>query len=426
MKSFLLAALIAFSLGLNVLVLVGLTSPATLAPLAGLVRPGSAAAPATPTATSVTRTPSGSGSSAGTMPAKLTGAKWADLKSDDPATLVANLRAAGFSAAEIRAILAMQLQQKVSDRRRELAGPAKDTPYWRGTLGSTQSALYSNPQGLAELRKMNQENARLLDSLLGPSPNDFPDPYERLQYADLPADKVGQLKLITADYGDITSSIQNNAAGAYFPEDRAMLKLLNDERDKDIRALLTPEEYDNYQLRSSNTAQTMRDSLQLFQPTEEEFRRIFALQYAFNQQYNTSLGGLDADLIRQRSLAQAELTAEIKATLSPARLAEYEKATDSIYRQAVALVTRLDLPKDNATQLWSLQKDTQQRMTALRTDRNLSVEARNQTLSVLQQEVTSRATAVLGGVRGYDAYRQNGGQWIQNIVPPALPPAPAR
>ena len=56
------------------------------------------------------------------------------------------------------------------------------------------------------------------------------------------------------------------------------------------RALLTPEEYATYLLRSSSTADNLRSSLQLFQPTEDEFRRIFALQYAFDQQFNATGG----------------------------------------------------------------------------------------------------------------------------------------
>lgn len=418
MKSLFLSALIALSLGLNALAIVGLASPETVAPLLGRLRPGSTASPAA----SPTRPRAGTSTASG-VAADLSGAKWTDLKSDDPATLIANLRAAGYSEVEIRALLSFQLNQKVTARRRELVGLTPETPYWRGTLGISGASLLTNPQAQAELREMNKQNAKLIDSLLGPAstPTNV-NLTERLQFADLPTDKVDQLKLINSDYGDLINAVQLGAIGAYFPEDRAKLKLLNEEKDKDIRAVLSPEEYDNYQLRSSNTANSMRNNLQLFQPSEDEFRKIFALQSAFDQQFNTSLGGIDIELMRQRSQAQTDLTAQIKAVLSPDRVADYEKSTDSSYRQAVALVTRLDLPQDNATQLWALQKDTQQRLASLRSDRTLSVDARNQALTALQQDVTSRATGVLGGPRGFDAYKQNGGQWVQNIVPPILPP----
>jgi hypothetical protein len=421
MKSFLIPALIALSLGLNALIIVGLASPATVAPLVALVRPGGTTSSAPAPATRNRENPS---AVTGAAPSDRTGAKWADLRSDDPATLIANLRAAGFSDVEIRAILAQQLGEKVTARRRELAGPPVDTPWWRGTIGLSSSTLITNPQAQAELRAMSQANSKLLDSLLGPSPVPNTNPTDRLQYADLPSDKVDQLKQILADYSDLTNAIQLGSLGATFPEDRAKLKLLNDEKDKDIRALLSPEEYESYQLRSSSTAQTMRNNLQLFQPTEEEFRRIYALQSAFDQQYN-QVGGIDLELARQRSQAQTELTAQIKAALAPDRVADYEKSTDGTYRQAVALVTRLELPKENATQLWSLQKETQQQLTALRTDRTLSADARNQALAALQQQVASRATGVLGGPRGYDAYKQNGGQWIQSIVPTPVAPGAA-
>ena len=420
MKTLLRSALIALSLGLNAVVIVVLTSPETLAPPLRLIRPDAAAGPAASPARPKAGT--GSGAAAGSA-ADLSGATRSDLKSDDPATFIANLRAAGYSEAEIRALLAYQLNQKVDARRRALVGPTPDTPYWRGTLGISGASLLTNPQAQAELRELNKQNATLIDSLLGPAPvAGITSPTERLQFADLAPDKVDQLKQINSDYSDLITAVQLGASGAYFPEDRAKLKLLNDEKDKDIRAVLTPEEYDNYQLRTSSTAQNMRSNLQLFQPSEDEFRKIFALQSAFDQQFNTSMGGLNPELARQRSQAQTELTAQIKAALSPDRVTDYEKSTDSSYRMAVALVTRLDLPPANATQLWSLQKDTQQRLTALRNDRTLSVNARNQALSSLQQEVTSRATGMLGGPRGFEAYQQNGGGWMQNIAPTILPP----
>ncbi len=414
MKALFVSALLALSLGLNALALLGLASPATIAPLVGLIRPGSA-----PAAAAAPDARPRAGSPAGTSATQASG-KWAGLKSDNPATLVANLRAAGFSDSEIRAILANQLSQKVIARRRELMGPPQDLPYWRNASGPTNS-VSSNPQAQAELRALSQANAKLIESLLGPNPVNQVSPYERLQFADLPSDKVDQLKLINSDYADLISAVQSGVNGAYFPEDRAKLKLYNEEKDKDIRALLTPEEYDNYQFRTSTTANSMRNNLQVFQPTEDEFRRIFALQYAFDQQYNTAFGGLDLELQRQRSQAQGDLTAQIKALLSPERVADYEKATDSSYRQALALTTRLELPKDAATQLWTLQKDTQQRMTALRTDRNLAPDARNQALAALQQDVVARASGVLGGPRGLEAYKVNGGQWMQNLVPQPAP-----
>jgi hypothetical protein len=336
--------------------------------------------------------------------------------------LVANLRSAGFSDLEMRGIPSSQLNQKVNARRRELAGPSQNLPSWRAGIGITGPNVVADPQALAELREMSRRNATFINSLLGPDPINSVSPFERLPFAGLSPDKVDQLKQINADYNDLISAVQSGAVGAYFPEDRAKLKLLNDEKDKAIRALLTPEEYENFQYRSSNTANSMQSNLQVFQTTEDEFRKIFALQYAFDQHYNTALGGLDIEVMRQRSQAQGELNAQIKALLTAERALDYEKATDTSYRQAVAFTTRLQLPPDAANQLWTLQKDTQQRLTALRSDRNLTPDARNQALVELQQGVVARAAGVLGGPRGLEAYKVNGGQWMQNMVPPTMPP----
>jgi hypothetical protein len=417
MKALLFSVLLACSVGLNVLLLVAFTAPESVAPFTKLIRPGQSVAgsPSGPVAT-----PPATGAAGGKSTAK-----WADLQSDDPATLVANLRGAGFSDAEIRAILQLQLGRKVNERRRELVGTPAETPWWRPVLAPNAASLVANPQGLAELRELARQNARLIDSLLGPAPATSQlSPNERMQFADLPPDKIDPLRQLLADYNELTGAITSNALGIYFPEDRAKLKLIEEEKEKDLRALLTPEEYDTYLLRTSNTANTLRSNLQAFQPSEDEFRRIFALQYAFDQQYSTQYG-IDADLLRQRAQAQAELNARIKAELSPERAADYERATDGNYRQAAALVARLELPPATATQLWQLQRDTQQQMNALRSNPALTPDARNRALGALQDQVTAQASALLGGQRGLEAYRTNGGQWIQGMVPQTLP-APAR
>jgi hypothetical protein len=409
MKALLFSILLACSLGLNVLLLVAFAAPATVAPLTGLVRP---VRPIPDAGSAPAATPPPAGAAGGR-----TAVTWAELQSDDPATLVAHLRGAGFSDAEIRAVLQLQLGRTVNERRRELVGTPAETPWWRPVLAPNAASLVANPQGLAELRELARQNARLIDSLLGPAPAAQLSPTERMQFAGLPPDKVDPLRQLLADYNELTGAVTNNALGIYFPEDRAKLKLIEEEKEKDLRALLTPDEYDTYLLRSSNTANNLRNNLQAFQPTEDEFRRIFALQYAFDQQYNTPYG-IDVELARQRALAQTELTAKIKAELSPERAAEYEKATDGSYRQAAALVARLELPPTTATQLWQLQRDTQQQMNAVRSNSSLNPDARNRALVALQDQVTAQASALLGGPRGLEAYRANGGQWIQGMLPP--------
>ena len=350
-------------------------------------------------------------------------ALWSGLASGDSAALVARLRAAGFPPSLVRAIVAAQVNESFAARRKALQPPKGDSTFWKADRPADAKTL-------AALRELGREQTKVMKDLLGKSDQED-DPmyaaYLRRQYGDLPGDKVDQLKKVTQDYGELRNEIYSAAglgagggAITLTPDDRAKLALLEKAQRDDIRGLLSPKEFDDYELRSSNTADQMRYQLSAFNPTEEEFRTIFAMQRTFDDQYRTMQMVGDAppsqEAMRQRMEAQKQLTDQIKASLGPERGAEYERAIDGNFQQISRVVERLELPKDSAVQVWNLQKDIQQRANAINSDRTLPVEARNEQLAALSQEATSKVTSTLGQ-RGFDVYKQYGGYWLQSIQP---------
>jgi hypothetical protein len=204
---------------------------------------------------------------------------------------------------------------------------------------------------------------------------------------------------------------------------------LEKERDAAIAQVLSPQEYAEYELRASNTASSLRYQLATFDPTEQEFRTIFQLQRAFDLQYPSvfAVGALTPEqnaAMRQRSEAQKLLTDQIKAALGPERGEEYVRSMDYNYQQTARLVGRLELPAENARQVYAVQKEFEPRVAELRGNRTLSAEQRNQQLAALQEEATAKVSPLLGGTRGLEAYKQYGGSWLRSMVPPP-PPTPA-
>ena len=120
--------------------------------------------------------------------------------------------------------------------------------------------------------------------------------------------------------------------------------------------------------------------------------------------------------MRARSAAQGELNKQIEAALGSQRYADYQRSTDYSYRQATTLVARLELPPETADQLYAVRKDIEDRM---RTAPILPAQR-----AALGEEATAKVSALLGP-RGFEAYKQNGGQWLQNLVPRPAPPRPA-
>lgn len=240
-------------------------------------------------------------------------------------------------------------------------------------------------------------------------------------FGGLPQEKIDRLQAITNDYNDLRSQISQEARGIMLPEDQAKMALIAKEQRADIEKLLTPAELEEYDLRNSNTANRLRFQLSAFSPTEEEFRTLYRLTQAAEAQSGartdgTQIGPISAEDRARQQAAKAALQAQIDAALGPARAAEYRQAIEPAYQEVARLLNRLDLPVTIAPQVISVQQDIQQRANAVRQDRSLTAEDRTSQLEVLAQEAQARLTSSLGQ-RGYEAYKNYGGWWVNNLVP---------
>jgi len=345
---------------------------------------------------------------------------WTALRSDDLAAEIERLRAEGFPPAVIRSILAAQIRESFAARRKALEAAQADTPFWKNPV--------RDPAIAAELRTLSREEDKQLKELLGPDPDDRTVASLRRQFGNLPEEKLQQLRRIQDDHDNQRSDIFSNARnGNLLPDEQQKLNALDKTMHADLAAVLTPEELADYDLRSSNTANQLRFNLAAFDASEQEFRALFSLQQAFNDKFGQMYGPASQDEMKARNEAQNQLNADIKAALGDARYADYQRANDYSYRQASQLVARLELPPETANQVYALQQDIQQRAQSIRRDGSVPWEDRTQQLTTLADEATAKVSTLLGP-RGSEAYKQNGGQWIKNLVPrPAITsPVPPR
>jgi hypothetical protein len=68
----------------------------------------------------------------------------------------------------------------------------------------------------------------------------------------------------------------------------------------------------------------------------------------------------------------------------------------------------------------NVQETIQKQATALRQDRTLTPDQRNAQLAALAQQAQTQLTTALG-TQGYDAYKNYGGYWLQNLQPRPRP-----
>ncbi len=354
---------------------------------------------------------------------------WTKLQAGDLKTLVARLRAAGFSPAMIRSIVAAQVSEQFSARRQALLAQQEETPFW-----ATQQRSLMDPKTMTALRELGREQTDLLKELLGPDGlpgSDEMRAMQHRQFGNLPADKIDQIQRIASDYNELRSQVYATANGVMLAEDREKLALLEKEQRADIAALLTPEEFENYELRSSTTASLLRSQLGTFKPTEAEFRAIFKATRLAEEQAQSGSPTNGISMIGGPTMAfspsQTAVLEQARSFLTPERYADLQMALNPSYQMINRLAARLDLPATVAPQVVSLQQNITKRAGALRTDHSLTPDQRNQQLSALQQEATTNLTNVLGGQRGFEAYKQYGGQWLQMLQPrPTNPASPPR
>jgi hypothetical protein len=391
------------------------------------ILPGQTANPASD-ATSRTTGSTGKTTAASDASRTATPPLWERLRSDDLPTLVARLREAGFPPLAIRRIVMGLINEKFDARRLELEKPFLDAPFWTNSTGS-----YNDPKVGPELRKLQREQILIAQRALGENLAEmFADTDEnrammRQQVGDIPPEKLQQVFDVMMDYSEKRSAIYSALrSGPLLDTDREKLVALEHAQRDALAQFLSPAELDDFMLRNSDSAARLRSLLGPMRPTEQEFRTIYPLYQAFSEQFPQE-GNLTPEQNAARAAGLAQLVSQVKTLLPPDRAADIDQVANTSASQLNRLVARLDLPLSAAAQVTTIQKETQQRAAAIRSDTTLNAAARRTQLGALADEATARISTTLGGSRGLEAYKEYGGQWLTNLVPrPATPPQPAK
>ncbi|MGH7956956.1 MAG: hypothetical protein ACREH8_08080, partial [Opitutaceae bacterium] len=218
------------------------------------------------------------------------------------------------------------------------------------------------------------------------------------------------------EFNDARSDIYANSAGGMMgPEIQKRIETLQKEQHAALGQILTPQELTEWDLRNSDTSRNVRYQLSAFNPSEAEFRTVFTLQAEFDERFPRLTSAPSPEDQQRRGEAQQQLNEQIKAALGSVRGAEYERANDHSYRQTSQLVARLELPAATTDQVYDIQKDIREKMATVMRAKPTPAE-RDQQFAQLAGEAETRMSAILGA-RGFEAYRQYGGSWMQALRP---------
>lgn len=347
---------------------------------------------------------------------------------DDLRDFRALLEAAGLEPALRRKLLQLALTHRYEARFRDAAFPYGELmrrEWWRDPAMEEYhpgglAAKRREEESLALSKQFNAELAELLGEDLQSLDLEDPDNgWLARRFSGLPKDKAAALHRIERDYQELTQEIHARAGAFLLPSDEEKLRLLKQEQESDIADLLTPEERAEWELRASPTADRARNHATRYRATEEEYRRIYALQKTFDEAFAfdpfAPAGDRPEQDWRARMEAEKTLQAAIRAIVGDQRHAEALRRQSADFTLAEAAATRLGLPADTADRLYSLRQPVAARSQHIARDPNLAPAEKNAALARLAADTRDQLRRTLGA-EAADAYLERGGMgWLRSL-----------
>jgi len=360
-----------------------------------------------------------SASTSGATSANAQGINLAEtLASRNPTALRDQLRALGLPEEVVRRMVRALLWEPYYARYQALIAQHKGdkSDLLRG--GSLTSGFTREER--AELRTLTRNINQEIFSLLGSSSTE-PE-LDNLRFGYLPQEKSDQLRLINRDYSEMRSDLDQEIGRFRVASDDEKLKLLEQERRKDVEALLSPTELAEYDLRHSGTANMLRNRLTNINVSDDEFRTLFNLLKPTNDNFpalNIKPGdqltpGQIAQLTAQRD-ARAAAEEQAKALLGDERFAEYKRAGDSDYRNLQSAATRFNLSQQTIEQVYDLRNTVSAETQQIAKNPSLSQPEKKIAMSNLAEQTRTQVHTALGDEIG-DAYLKTSMQWLDRVA----------
>ena len=404
--------------GMRMKIVLGLSLAANAALMAGYFITRPAGPPATPVAEIVTntivRTAREDRSARSTPTVISNGLTWASVESADYRDYIAKLRAIGCPEETVRDIIIADVNKLYGSRMAALYPQASDFKFWQ-TQDRSRAAERDRER---QLRELEREKRQLIKDLLGVDVEDElakwrgrPDEDE-LRFGFLSVEKQQQLRTLQTKYQELERAVFADGGGRN-PEGRAKLNALRAQREAEMAQVLGPQDYEQYQLRTSWTARNMREDLGSFEPTEWEFREIFKLRKAFDDQFRFGREGGDEAAREQRRQIQQQIDEQTRSLLGEERYAQYQLAQDERFRDVYEFTQRAELPKDMAQTLYDMQRTAEAARQQVLNDQSIAPDQRAAALAALTDETKRSLSATLG--ERYSDYERRAGDWVDRL-----------
>jgi len=350
---------------------------------------------------------------------------WSQIEAEDYQTYVENLRRIGCPEETIRDLVKQDLEKLYDQRKADILSkaPARKE-YWK--TGNPSALSQPSSATRSQLAQMDREKNEVLGDLFGaqgvaainrPSPLARARSQAKSGYAMdfIPEETKVELNTLEQEFG--SQLLKKMAQGASDAQDMAEIRQLREERDSRIATMLTPDQKMEYDLRKSPTAANMRLQMDGFEPSEDEFRDIFAARQSFDDEYGVvpgaSISPADAEI---RQFAEQEMNEQIHSSLGDDRFQDYLRQTDYDYKSINKITERQGLGENISAQVYQMKGGAEELASEIRMNTGLTLEERQMQLGQIRNETSRSIESMLGGQGAAALQNQAGGRnWLNNI-----------
>ncbi|MBI2512047.1 MAG: hypothetical protein HYV96_08710 [Opitutae bacterium] len=258
--------------------------------------------------------------------------------------LAEDLRAAGFPPQTIRSLIFGAAYEEAL-----AAGRLGKLPFWHQSYDAKPAR-----EEQAELTRLMTATE---EAAFGKRDRVPMNPIHRAaRYGSLSDEKIATLEKIEQDYGEVYWSQRRDGEGGDALETfegRARIRLLEEEKERDLAAVLTPEEFEDYERRGSRAARPVLNGVRDIEVTEEEYMALYQMQRNYLASIPRTEGAAELAPYLHDNAAPAE---EVRKILTDDRFYSYMEKSDPLYaRVAQFSQKRPAITREQTYQLYQLQ-----------------------------------------------------------------------
>lgn len=314
---------------------------------------------------------------------------WEQLESADYQGYIRSLRAVGCPETRVRYIILADINELFSKKRAREA--ELHDPQWWKAEPDPMIANALQQKG----RQLEEERRSMIEKYLG---------YETLENEKSEAMLWSSVQLTGPVLGSLPTELHNSVQevcarsidrhqGAFWARvnegqglNQVEMAKLREQTRADLRRLLNAEQLEEFLLRYSHNAHQLRLELSGFEPTQDEFRKIFRAIDPLQHQLQLEYGGVEALSQQQRERFERQRDAAIKDVLGPKRYEEYSVTRDPLYRQAQMTARQYGAPPKAILPIYQMTKATEARRQKILTDAALTPQQKSAALNAVNQE----------------------------------------